>query len=303
MLLAGVERTLSDPMDRLQGGKPGTPAQEIPTEPYKIQDQCVLSASKTTSKLIQRQGDEAAQSLIEKNGESDKKNDIFSVESSEISLLEQCLERLEKKKEELEKKPDNEMQKWIVVKKLRYSPGKHMMRLARLSQTTDVRKFISGVNANINMVKGDRGVDKKEIKMAVVQMQQVIQRARVKIKNLDEEALSRSIGKSAAKQKEMERARAIEQELKRRITARRAREYAEAKASFQPMDLVGSGKTPEERWEETFTMTPQELAASASAPLLPAMTDNPSPAQVAAVAQTAALSTGGDLPAGIDVYV
>lgn len=268
-----------------------------PVPAHHIQDICDLSPK----------GERLAWGEAEQPPQNSQESIFQPPEEEDTSLLRQCLDRLERKKAELEKKPDKEQQKWVFVKKLGYSPGKHMVRLARLYRVTDVRKFISGVNAGIYLAKNDRGVDKAEVKTAVTQMQQVIQRARVKIKNLDREALAASYGKSALKRQEMERARAIAYELKRKMVARKAREYGEAKAIFRPQDIIGTGRTPQERWEDTFQQTPQEFVVpiSASPPPQAPGPSHPTPQQAALIAQATALGIGaGSMPVGgVDICI
>lgn len=291
---AWSRQTMTAPEYRTEPTEYPRPAS--PSGPH-IQDSCDLSSEGKRHGLHETT-----------RGQAEEDASLFRPsEEEDTSVLRQCLDRLERKKEEMEKKPDKEQQKWVFVKKLDYSPGKHMMRLARLYRVTDVRKFISGVNANIYLAKNDKGVDKAEVKTAVAQMQQVIQRARVKIKHMDREALEASYGKSALKRQELERALAIAHELKRKMVARKAREYGEAKSTFRPQDIIGTGRTPQERWEDTFQQRPQELAGTLSAPTLPQVTgpSQPTTRQAALIAQAAALGTGGGSVStgGVDVYI
>ena len=161
---------------------------------------------------------------------------------------------LEEQKEENKRLTQERQKKTAVKKKIGYSQGRDMSRLARSYTVKDVRSLISKVYAQKISVKGNGSYDKEEVYMTTAQMDRVIACARSKIRALEEESVMERKQKKAEQQQQMKRALQIQLALKKRRAARYNREYRQIfeelpylarqllKAyheSLQPQDLSG----------------------------------------------------------------
>lgn len=126
------------------------------------------------------------------------------------------------------------------VKRLGYSTGSDVARLARLMTVGNVRAFIGGLEAYMNQVRSDRFLDKAEVGRAVAMMKGVIMRAGVKVKNLQSESILELVRKNSLKAKKIAKAAQISRELKQKRTERKSREH------FQKVDDL----LPEEYYKE-----------------------------------------------------
>lgn len=116
--------------------------------------------------------------------------------------------------------------KFIFIKRLNYSPGSDILRLARLTRIGNVNSFIGGIQAYMNQVRSDRYLDEAEIKQTLAQMKGVALRANTKVRNLKEEEILEIIRRRSIEARNVARAEKIAAELRRRRTARKSREYA-----------------------------------------------------------------------------
>ncbi len=125
--------------------------------------------------------------------------------------------------------------RFVFTKRLNYRPGKDLARLARISNSGNVKGLIGNLRGQINRAKADKSLDEDEIRLAVAQMKGVINRAQTKLKRLSEEGQLDIRRKNALKRQELEEARALAQELKRRRTLRKSREYGQIRDQFVPL--------------------------------------------------------------------
>lgn len=126
--------------------------------------------------------------------------------------------------------------RWLTIKKLNYSPAGHLSKLARLQRTGDVRSMMVAVRAGIRHAKADKGLDKNEVRRAVAQMEGVLNRARVKIKNLKAEEQLELRRKRAEQARKQRLEQQLSQEIKKKRTLRKIREYGLAKTCLPGMD-------------------------------------------------------------------
>lgn len=175
----------------------------------------------------------ASGAVIGENGEVSywyKQEPDQSEEKNTLKSLLDTLESLRQKEKDMNSKKETD--KFVIKKKICYSPSRDMSRLARVFTARDVRSIISRVYAQSINIKKNSSYDKEEVQMTVAQMEGVIARARAKIKGLNKEGQLNSMRKKAEKQQELKRAIALKLELKRRRTARRSREYGQISEKF-----------------------------------------------------------------------
>ena len=124
-------------------------------------------------------------------------------------------------------------------KTYKYYAGKDLARLARLKKVSSVHSFVSCVQAVINQVRADKDLDEEEARVAIAKMKGVIVRARIKIRNLQEEDTLETRSKRRAQQAELQRARALQRELRLRRQLRQLREKMQAaQEPFVPPELL-----------------------------------------------------------------
>lgn len=184
------------------------------------------------------------------------------------------------------KTPDGTI-RFVVTKRLGYTPGRDLTRLAQIRQVSGVRSFLSGMHANLNKIRGDHSLDENERKLAMAQIEGVIRRARSKVKNLNSESILAARRRHATESENIKRARALAEELKRRRTARKSREYAQINDRFLPLpeELLRSSKYEEDLQRQEAAAA--DIAVPAVDLSLPAsdITVAVAPADVAVVAQ------------------
>lgn len=137
--------------------------------------------------------------------------------------------------------------KFIFVKRLNYSSGSDIVRLAGLEKVGNVRSFIGGLQAYMHQVGSDRYLDEAEIKQAIAKMKGVIMRAGSKIQDLKEEEILKSIRRRAIEARNAERAEKLAAELRRRHTARKSREYSRGRDNLPMPALFDESKNELDR--------------------------------------------------------
>lgn len=179
--------------------------------------------------------------------------------------------------------------RFVVTKRLGYAPGRDLARLAQIRQVGGVRSFLGGMHANLNKIRGDQSLDEKERKIAVAQIEGVIRRAQSKVKNLNSESILAARRRHATESANIKRAQALAEELKRRRTARKSREYAQINDRFLPLpeELLRSSKYEADLRREEAAAAAAALAAPTVDLSLPAsaITAAVAPADVAVVSQ------------------
>lgn len=148
--------------------------------------------------------------------------------------------------------------RWVSIKKLNYSPAGHLSKLARLQRTGDVRSMMVAVRAGIQRAKSDKALDKNEVRRAVAQMEGVLSRARVKIKNLKAEAQLEIRRKQAEKARKQRLEQQLSQEIKKKRTLRKIREHGRAKACLPGIGL------PDPPREDFFQQVPSPAPETAA---------------------------------------
>lgn len=142
----------------------------------------------------------------------------------EVKQIKNMLDRLEetrKKNAELQKK-----MKLLKKKRLDYYVGRDMARLAKGTSDQEVRALIGRVYANRQRIEKSAGYERREVEMAVAQMNHVIRCARTKIRHLKEEGQMKRQVERANEQRQEKLKRELMLELKARQTRRKAREHA-----------------------------------------------------------------------------
>lgn len=157
--------------------------------------------------------------------------------------------------------------KFVISKKLNYSPSKDLSQLAKISAKGGTHSFISGIQAEMNRIKNDPSLDPNEIKRALAQMRGVIQSAKTKIRKLDEEELLDNIRSRAAKRRELEKSRKYAEELKKKRTKRRSIEYAQIHQKFAILGEMPYSSSREENENDYL----DELFADTYIPEIPTM--------------------------------
>lgn len=113
-------------------------------------------------------------------------------------------------------------------KSYKYYAGKDLGRLARLKKIGSVYSFVAGMHAAISQARVKQDLDDNEVRAAIAKMKGVIVRAKVKIKNLQEEETLEKRSRRDAEAAKAERARALAEELRQRRHLRRLREKLQA---------------------------------------------------------------------------
>lgn len=153
--------------------------------------------------------------------------------------------------------------KFTFVKRLGYSTGSDVARLARLMTVGNVRAFIGGLEAYMNQVRSDRFLDKAEISKAVAMMKGVIMRAGVKIKNLQSESILELVRRNALKAKKEAKAAQISRELKQKRTERKSREHFQKVDDLLPEEYYKSNPDIDDWSNEPATdMLAMEMATA-----------------------------------------
>lgn len=125
----------------------------------------------------------------------------------------------------------------IEKKKASYVPAKDLVKIARSRNRQDVRRTISGIQAQIYQLKTGSG-DKRVKAVLVKQAEQVLSKARVKDKQLKKEEFLKWQQKRAAQKAELEKSLQLKLLLKRKQAGRKAREYGQIRDYYE---------TPQER--------------------------------------------------------
>lgn len=140
--------------------------------------------------------------------------------------------------------------KTIVFKKsVNYRPAKDLSRIAQAESKQLVRTTMSGIRASIYQLKSSGG-DKRTVGQLVGQAEQVLLKARAKIKNLEKEDLLKFANKRAEQENDTARAAHLKKVLKERRVKRRVREYTQIRDHYPtPQELLQEEKRAEE-WSE-----------------------------------------------------
>lgn len=176
----------------------------------------------------------------------------------DFEYMTDMLERLDearKKQEEQQKKLKMEQKK-----KLNYQMSKDMAQLAKGTTDRDVRSLISQLYANRQKLAVSSSYNKKEVQMALAQMDYVIGRARAKIRHLKDEGELLTRVKKAEKLREEKRRLQLEQELKARRRNRMARERA---AIYEKKPDLPGLRDEQERQEARAEAVLSEIASGA----------------------------------------
>ena len=188
----------------------------------------------------------------------------------DFELMTDILERQDearKQKDELHRKMKLEHKK-----KLNYQMGKDMTRLAKGTTERDVRSLISHMYANRQKLAVSSSYNKKEVQIALAQIDYVIGRARAKIRHLKDEETMQVRVKKAEKQKQEKRRMQLELELKNRRRNRIAKERA---AIYKKMpDLPGLRNQDERREAQAQMMlngTASGVILEKTTPAMPAV--------------------------------
>lgn len=185
--------------------------------------------------------------VIAENGETTLWSASWEDPKSE---MEQDLEYIKNMLDHLEemRKQNAAQQKKMKLqqkKKLNYQMGKDMARLAKGTTDRDVRSLISSLYANRRKIATSGTYSKKEIQMALAQMDHVIRCARTKIRQLKEEGQMQQRVEKAKKEREEKLKRELTEELKARQRKRKAKENARIFAKLP--DLPGLRDREEQR--------------------------------------------------------
>lgn len=179
----------------------------------------------------------------------------------DFKFMTNILERQEearKRQEEQQKKLKLEQKK-----KLNYQMGKDMTRLAKGTTDRDIRSLISHMYANRQKIAASSTYNRREVQMALAQMDYVIGRARAKIRHLKDEGDLQLRVKKAAEKKEEKRRMQLEQELKNRRRNRIARERA---AIYKKIPDLPGLRSEEERQEAQAQTVLSGIACGAISP-------------------------------------
>lgn len=179
----------------------------------------------------------------------------------DFEFMTNILERQEEARERQE-----EQQKKLKLeqkKKLNYQMGKDMTRLAKGTTDRDIRSLISHMYANRQKIAASSTYNRREVQMALAQMDYVIGRARAKIRHLKNEGELQLRVKKAAEKKEEKRRMQLEQELKSRRRNRIARERA---AIYEKMPDLPGLRSEEERREAQAQTVLSGIASGAITP-------------------------------------
>lgn len=115
---------------------------------------------------------------------------------------------------------------WIPKKKASYVPAKDLMRIAKARNQQDVKGAISSIRGKIYQLKFNKD-DKKNAYILIGQAEQVLLKAKIKIKRLNEEQLLTSAAKKAAEREQLKKAMQMRQMLEDKQVKRRVREYGQ----------------------------------------------------------------------------
>ncbi len=161
--------------------------------------------------------------------EDPEQDDTWNEQLAEMRHMLERMQAMNQKRLEDTRKKNEELQKKMKIlqkKKLNYQVGRDMARLAKGTTDQDVRALIGRVYANRQKVSKSSGYEKKEVQMAVAEMDHVIRCARKKIRQLKEERRMQKQVERANEKREEERRKELEQELKVYQRNRRAKEHA-----------------------------------------------------------------------------
>lgn len=150
--------------------------------------------------------------------------------------------------------------KTIVFKKrLNYRPARDLSRIAQAESKQLVRTTMSGIRASIYQLKSSGG-DKRMVGQLVGQAEQVLLKARAKIKNLEKEDLLKFAHRRAEQENDTARAAHLKKVLKERRVKRRVREYTQIRDHYPtPQELLREEKRAEE-WSEKAVGTVAGIA-------------------------------------------
>lgn len=138
----------------------------------------------------------------------------------------------------------------VFKKKVNYRPARDLSRIAQAGDQQMVRKTMSGIRASIYQLKSSGG-DKKVVGQLVGQAEQVLLKARAKIKNLEKEDLLKLAHKRATQENETDRAVHLKRILKERQVRRRVREYTQIRDYYPtPLELKQEEDRAEKRAEQ-----------------------------------------------------
>lgn len=169
------------------------------------------------------------------------------------------VEDLKRMIEQLEESRKRMLEKMRKQKKtIDANPRELMARLVRAEVQQGARDVLIAANHKIFTLRiaaaaGDQ-YDQNKVRAALANLQRVANRARAKIRRLDEEQTIRSREKRAQRERELKRMRELRAELYKRKSKRRNREYAQLFESYGPRNLRKDRDEEEELRHELMTL-------------------------------------------------
>lgn len=118
--------------------------------------------------------------------------------------------------------------KATIQKKVTYIPAKDLLRIARALNQRDVKGVMSGIQARINQLKTGKG-DKKNVRQQVGQADQVMLKAKQKLRLLKKEQLIEACQKQAMVKAELKKAIQLALLLSEKRSRRRSKEYSQVR--------------------------------------------------------------------------
>lgn len=140
----------------------------------------------------------------------------------------------------------------VFRKRLNYRPARDLSRIAQAESQQMVKTAMSGIRASIYQLKSSGG-DKQMVGQLVGQAEQVLLKARAKIKNLGKEDLIKIAHKRAEQVHELDRAAHLKRILKERQVKRKVREYTQIRDYYPTPQELRQEEEKAERWAEQIT--------------------------------------------------
>lgn len=226
---------------------------------------------KTIYELMRRADTDAYNSgaVIAEDGETTLWSTSWEDEKSE---MEQDLEYMKNMLDHLDeiREKNAEQQKKLKLqqkKKLNYHVGIDMARIAKGTTGSDVRSVISSLYANRQKIAVSTTYSKKEVQMALAQIDHVIGCARTKIRKLREEDQMKQRVEKAKRDHEEKLRRELARELKERQRSRKAKERARI---FERLpDLPGLRDVEEQREKQMEAVTAFVGSMAETVPAVP----------------------------------
>lgn len=181
-----------------------------------------------------------------------------------VEELKRMIEQLEESRKRMLEKMRKQQKKTIDA-----NPRELMTRLVRAEVQQSARDVLIATNHKIFTLRiaaaaGDQ-YDQNKVRAALSNLQRVANRARAKIRRLDEEQTIRSREKRAQHERELKKMRELRAELYKRKSKRRNREYAQLFESYGPRNLRKDRDEEEELRHELIALETSVSSPSADA--------------------------------------